>query len=31
MAKNLMLFDNEKEKQKRLEMAEKLFKRIYEN
>lgn len=26
-----MFFDNEKEKQRRLEMAEKLFKRILEN
>jgi hypothetical protein len=31
IARNLMLFDTEKEKQKRLEMAEKLMKRILEN
>lgn len=31
IAKNLMLFDNEKEKQRRLEMAEKLFKRTIDS
>jgi len=31
IAANLMLFDNEKERQRRLEMAERLFRRILEN
>lgn len=30
IARNLMLFDSEKEKQRRLEMAEKLVKRVIE-